>query len=176
MPTVGGCHMSTESEPKAPRITLVGGGVAGLILATRLGHLISYRVSSPGRPDRPRLEPRCTPSLRAPGTSTNNRCNMLRTRGGMILMHPRTARRHRPRRPAHPLGRRTAPIRPTRSTPGRAGNLGWRQPIRRSRGPPAANASVGFANMPYHRPCILVHIRGPHRLGLFAPRRRCCGH
>ena len=78
MPTVGGYHMSTKSEPKAPRITLVGGGVAGLILATRLGHLISYRVSSPGRPDRPRLEPRCTPSLRAPGTSTNNRCNMLR--------------------------------------------------------------------------------------------------
>jgi hypothetical protein len=58
MPTVGGYHMSTKSESQAQRIILVGGGVAGLILATRLGHLVSYRVSSPGRPDRPQLEPR----------------------------------------------------------------------------------------------------------------------
>ena len=38
-----GCQMSTKSERETPRIIVVGGGVAGLILATRLGHRLGRR-------------------------------------------------------------------------------------------------------------------------------------
>ena len=44
-------------ERQVPRIVIVGGGVAGLMLATRLGHVLSRRGLAPSHLDRPKLDP-----------------------------------------------------------------------------------------------------------------------
>ena len=64
---------------EVPHIVVVGGGVAGIILATRLGRLLGAAVepasassTEAGSTSGSRC---CTPSLPAPGTSTSSRCN-----------------------------------------------------------------------------------------------------